>query len=278
MSTKKKAKGKERKARKAANTKQSNGSKDGWESLARWGEETTTVLCNHGAMFPPKEHVVHKFLDSFAEATSEFSKETGMDLMRFFDQSCNKTYPSVWRDPNQRKMLISILLSMGTNALLIGGRRSDMIRAKVFISTILLLEHFEVKGDFGLAMVSSMQTAKDTTHGEERELLRFFSKRISCSCLKDKYSDAKESQQKMGICDRCQVKLERKSLMLCSRCKSIQYCSVECQHADWSNHKKLCTIFSMHSGNTRDETQVLFKEGLLFMLEERVFQSKENTI
>ena len=158
MSTKKKAKGKERKARKAANKKQLNYvGKDGWESLARWGEETTTVLCNHGAMFPSKEHVVHKFLGSFAEATSEFSKETGMELMRFFDQSCNKTYPSVWRDPNQRKMLIGILLSMGTNALLIGGRRSDVIRVKTII---LLLEHFEVKGDFGLAMVSSCKPLK----------------------------------------------------------------------------------------------------------------------
>lgn len=252
MSTKKKAKGKARKAKGAAK-KQSNVGKDGWEGLARWGEETATVLCTHGAIIPSKEHVVHNFLDSFAEATSEFSRETGMDLINFYDQSCNKSYPSVWRDPNQRKMLIDIMLSMGTNAILIGGTKPDKVKAKIFASTVLLLEHFGVKGDFGLAMVSSMQIAKDAVLGEERDLLRFYSKRISCSCLKDKYTDAKESQQKVGICDRCQMTLERKSLMLCSRCKSIQYCSVECQHADWPDHKKMCTVFSMHAGKTRDE-------------------------
>ena len=124
---------------------------------------------------------------------------------------------------------------------------------RVLVSTILLLEHYGVKGDLGLAMVSSMQPAKDVTQGEQRDMLRFYSKRISCSCLKDKYTDAKESQQKVGNCDRCNKILERTSLMLCSRCKSIQYCSVECQHADWPGHKKMCTIYSMHAGKTRDE-------------------------
>ena len=76
MSTKKKAKVKARKAKGAAK-KQSNVGKDGWEGLARWGEETATVLCTHGAIMPSKEHVVHNFLDSFAEATSSFLERQG---------------------------------------------------------------------------------------------------------------------------------------------------------------------------------------------------------
>lgn len=33
------------------------------------------------------------------------------------------------------------------------------------------------------------------------------------------------------------------NLKLCSRCKMTYYCSVQCQRADWQQHKLLCTLF-----------------------------------
>ena len=32
----------------------------------------------------------------------------------------------------------------------------------------------------------------------------------------------------------------RKGLLRCSRCLAVRYCSVECQRADWKEHKKVC--------------------------------------
>lgn len=38
----------------------------------------------------------------------------------------------------------------------------------------------------------------------------------------------------------CKTCNQKKPLKRCSRCKRVSYCSIECQHADWSNHKEFC--------------------------------------
>ncbi|KAJ7719696.1 hypothetical protein DFH07DRAFT_937408 [Mycena maculata] len=35
-------------------------------------------------------------------------------------------------------------------------------------------------------------------------------------------------------------KLQGKVMRLCAQCKSVHYCSTDCQRADWPNHKQLC--------------------------------------
>ncbi|RKP21263.1 hypothetical protein ROZALSC1DRAFT_20666 [Rozella allomycis CSF55] len=47
------------------------------------------------------------------------------------------------------------------------------------------------------------------------------------------------------ICTFClkhesEVKKRGTKLKLCSRCRNVHYCSVECQKEDWNNHKRLC--------------------------------------
>ena len=53
-----------------------------------------------------------------------------------------------------------------------------------------------------------------------------------------------KSISKKGICwnENCkhsesEWKLDRSSLMSCFRCRNACYCSVECQKADWPEHK-----------------------------------------
>ena len=36
--------------------------------------------------------------------------------------------------------------------------------------------------------------------------------------------------------------LVSKRLMQCSRCKSTDYCSTQCQRVDWHRHRILCTL------------------------------------
>ncbi|KIJ61728.1 hypothetical protein HYDPIDRAFT_96116 [Hydnomerulius pinastri MD-312] len=45
-------------------------------------------------------------------------------------------------------------------------------------------------------------------------------------------------------CSRCANEGEWKSLMRCSRCKSVVYCSNECQTSDWPYHKTNCSPVS----------------------------------
>lgn len=47
----------------------------------------------------------------------------------------------------------------------------------------------------------------------------------------------KSQDHQNGVCPICQ---QRKKLFLCKRCSDIAYCSVECQKADWSEHKTYC--------------------------------------
>jgi len=78
-----------------------------------------------------------------------------------------------------------------------------------------------------------------------RDLLKFYRKRTSCSCLKKTHLKARKTSPKTGICFGCGKEKERASLSVCSRCKiGIGYCSRECQVATWPLHKAVCNKFT----------------------------------
>ena len=106
---------------------------------------------------------------------------------------------------------------------------------------IALLEHYDGKSDFQSAMYAAAATVRDISGGGEREVTRFFFKRIPCSCLNNKYSQvSKDHPNKNATCDHCIRNIERETLMVCSRCRLTQYCSRACQVANWPNHKSMC--------------------------------------
>ena len=70
---------------------------------------------------------------------------------------------------------------------------------------------------------------RDLGEGNTRDLLKFFSKRTTCSCLKNMYSEARKNMPKMGKCSYCDGVKERRLLSVCSKCRINQYCSRECQ-------------------------------------------------
>ena len=90
-----------------------------------------------------------------------------------------------------------------------------------------------------LQWATIQRTAKDVICGHEREIVRFYAKRLRCSCLEEIYYRVR-SQSKIGMCDFCCREMERKLLMVCSKCKRSQYCGRMCQRAHWPEHKCVC--------------------------------------
>ena len=78
-------------------------------------------------------------------------------------------------------------------------------------------------------------------------LILFLAKQIPCSCLDGLEEDMKNARQAPipGRCWYCNSEDLRVELKKCSQCKMSQYCSKECQVADWKRgHKKECEGFN----------------------------------
>jgi hypothetical protein len=139
---------------------------------------------------------------------------------------------------------MDILVAMGTNYILFLDTDENGIKlAGRLAMTIFMLEEYNGNGKeyFDLAMCKANLLAGDVNSGGEREIIRFYLKRISCTCLKAKYSLAKKSQPtRTSECNICKQVKVRSSMMLCERCRVRQYCCEECQAADWPIHKTIC--------------------------------------
>ena len=106
---------------------------------------------------------------------------------------------------------------------------------------ILALDCYD-NDDFDCACdVARMRIHRTLPNGSgEREMLKFYSKRLSCSCLKEKYKHTRKTLPKIGQCWQCKQEKERASFVTCGRCKVPLYCSRGCQVADWLDHENDC--------------------------------------
>ena len=171
-------------------------------------------------------------------------------------------YPEVWNVESHCNMVINKLVCVGTNLLLSFDdyvRNSDekynSMRGDIAYTAcaIVVLENYDGNDDVTSAFNSQVSATKqrdlqylagDNVHFDSsstrRDLLKFYSKRIACSCLKELHSVARKILSKEGECNHCEEVKERASLMVCSRCRVSQYCSRECQVASHCEHKERC--------------------------------------
>jgi hypothetical protein len=214
-----------------------------------WQKLVHGFSCDHGfgCIIPDDNHPVSSFMDDFW--ANWFRKDI---IMSVFDAGCDafKRNQEMWRDPSYRQMAINIFVCIGKNVLLDKADVSSSVRQSSSVDIaqiILILENYD-GNDFISTMYVRIPAMKardlnDSGSSVERDLLKFYSKRIPCSCLKERYSEARRTLPKMGSCSSCRVAKQRTSLMVCSRCRVAQYCSKQCQGANWSVHQLQCDSF-----------------------------------
>ena len=238
MPSRKKSKGKERKARALAKLATAVPKERVWETLAHWGERSIAIQCSHGLNCHGcvLGHPVSTFLDEVVKL-DEDPNEEGFWLYDGM-KGLFEAHSIVCEDSHLRNLACEILLCMGANSILRGDEFTETPHTLAIVAVIL--EHCEGNSNFESAFWSASRLGRDITDGNIRDTLRFFSRRLrSCSCLKSVYEQSK-SEPKISICYNCHIEKERALLKVCGRCKLSQYCSEKCQRDDWPIHKKWC--------------------------------------
>eukprot|EP00984_Skeletonema_dohrnii_P002078 scaffold691_cov196-Skeletonema_dohrnii-CCMP3373.AAC.6 len=264
MPSRKKAQGKARKAAKADKAKEAASvpPKDFTEvTLDSWLTcYDESERCRHGCdlSLPKSEHDCRDFAMRYAKdflielcrmfgneqllKTGSTSKDLvgqcvqqGKSFVAAIDDMEEK-YPDIFESPSKLKWAISFYHSRGTQDVVDG----NMKRAHHAAICATLMNGY-------LSDVSDLSTMKiyDIIQSNDKMIVTYFQKRTSCSCLDEKRKEYK-GVKKTGKCCNNQCPLpervaERSSLLYCTACKLVQYCSAKCQKAHWKYHKHQCT-------------------------------------
>ena len=251
-SSRKKNKGRDRKAKKAEAERVANyNTWQGWASGRNMGATGEHVQCSHGleATVPDISHPVSSFISDY--------------LLRDNVRDTLQANEEVWNNDNHRKLARDILVRIGATHLLDNEIVMTVIQdthlygvslAWGITTAILILENYdEMVGsldvNYGVAKYNRIVASKDRDLGEKhssksnRDVIKFYRKRMKCSCLKKMHLEARKTQPKLGKCDYCNAEKERTLLMVCGRCMIDQYCSRECQVAASLDHRSKCDMF-----------------------------------
>ena len=257
MPSRKKAKGKARKAAKQAEAKEAEAANSKEEesqamvaNQRQRGEldahiqwlmikNAKPMNCKHGCLLSDGDQKICKdFINAFIVAFIS----SQVDLWHAFGAATKATedeYADMYSD-SKLDTVISMLLCNGTQRVLEGDNYTAQLYAILtcqFEGFMAVEVHKNKATDTG-TKVYELHEADDHT------LVQYYRKRIPCTCLDEKYKEVK-SVKKMGFCCNPSCthpgrKVERSMMFCCTRCGEANYCSVECQRADWKRHRKDC--------------------------------------
>ncbi len=204
--------------------------------------------CKHGCNIPSPDHAVAKFMNDYT--LMNLREKPQWDRMNFlFDENYESI--AVVENSKLRNMALLIMASIGANIILDEQDTRRNERAIIVAEDVLLMEAIKKDlkaphyGSNNPAVRNIFRTIDKLKGGGQREVIRFFSKRIACNCLKQPYEEAKKAQPtRLGNCAKCGPGKNRDNLMYCQRCKYVQYCSRDCQKAHWPEHKLVCETLS----------------------------------
>jgi len=141
---------------------------------------------------------------------------------------------------DNRQIVTSLLLDIGTNMILFDENLDRIIHV---MGSILILDQYQGNGDYSSARFLASKKFNRIRDGNERDVIKFFNKRIPCECLQDRYEKVRRNVPKIGRCWMCRHEVVRSKLMVCGRCKVAHYCCRECQIEDYPSHKDSCHLY-----------------------------------
>ena len=255
MPSKKKAKGKARKAAKAAEATRKEDEiarKEAEVAAAAAQKESVLVTqlnrlhltgnetCTHGYETDDTTGICGDFAKHFLDLVAQVPCKIPFDRSPHGSSAMVSMvkFPQVWNNDRVLAKIDSLFLALGTNYILSGDIDIDRVRqcasSASFIVSLIQKDIVATTGKITELFVA-----------DEHTLVRYLQKRIPCSCLDEKYEEVKD-MKKIGLCCNPQCKLpgnvaERTSMLCCSRCRLEYYCSRECQAAHWrAGHKEAC--------------------------------------
>ena len=251
MPSRKKAKGKARKAAKEANEEESRAvvgaaanqrQEESVEAQMQQLRISAAILnCWHGMIFPYEagNEICLDFINAFAAAFHSKDMVAGQGPFTAAYHATIDKYANVYS--SKLDTVISMLLSRGTKCILDGGENNRV--AQLFASFASYFEDYMVVR-VHKSKAPNISKKFELLGADDHTLVSYYRKRIPCACLDEKYNEVK-SVKKIGRCrnTNCRLpgrKVERRKMFYCTRCGGANYCSSECQRADWKKHKEQC--------------------------------------
>lgn len=193
--SRKKNKGKDRKAKKEADRVKAErvNVRNKWCRWAKGEDKASTgktIACNHNGctVLPPA--IIH-----FMDTVFSGSAKRMTDILQ--------THPEVWNDDTYKTSATNIMVRVGTNMLL--SEDANIIGPITLAKLIVSLEYYDgSNSSLHTAPVNSregqrkMRDLNSDTSSIRRDALKFFSKRLTCSCLKRAHQEARRTIPKVG--------------------------------------------------------------------------------
>jgi hypothetical protein len=226
MPSKKKAKGQARKAEK--------------EKRAEQARALQRASCKHFTM--PKNATLDDFIAAYRLLHEYMNKSLD-------DFDAEETYGKYFEFDDARKQVFrNLAVAKGTSECVLAAEQKDLTKEKgmvawYYIDLLSMIECLE-KCDGTISHVSVQCTIEftkqlNTTAFYPREIVRFFHRCNSCSCLHEIYYKLKDTTQRTIDCWNCNKVVDIKKAFHC-KCEMANYCSEKCALDYWPEHKEDC--------------------------------------
>ena len=248
MPSRKKARGRQNRAKKEATRTADQRSL--WEP---------TILRNNSFNIANRKHLL-AILPSIPQEGPAISYMNCLAGEGFFDKATHfsgdildmcfrplEHFPGVQKDDTERSLATDLLLRFVRNVFLhdsmMEGESWFHDRAQNEVAICCTINVLQLLGTYSDPFVAKKRADKMVNRmvlGNRRDTVKFVAKRVPCTCLKELQSATRKKVAKVGQCFGCYKRFPRSELHVCTGCMLNEYCSKECQRANWSHHKPYC--------------------------------------